>query len=259
LEYATIEYKEKGPVGIIFLNRPAKRNAINEAMGQELVDCLSRCAEKSSIGAIILTGKGAVFCSGGDIDAQEYFADSAKIKIKKLLNASLPVILEIRRIKKPVIAAVNGAAIGGGFGLALACDLILASKNSFFSSHYIKLGASPDAGLSYFLPRLIGDKRAAWLLFTGEVVSAAAAAELGFVNQVIDEVNLGEIAENLAVKLSGMARLAIGYTKELINLSRFGELEAHIEQEKQLLADLALTEDFKEGLTAFKEKRKPRY
>jgi len=259
MDYETITSSKKNRVATILLNRPDKRNAISETMGQELVDCLNRCEDDSTIKAIILTGKGSVFCAGGDIDASEFFADSPKLKIKRLLNAGLPAILEIRRIKKPVVAAVNGPALGGGFGLALACDLIIAAKSASFGSHYVLLGVSPDAGVSYFLPYLIGDKKAAWLMFTGEVVSAQGGYELGFVNQVIEDDRLLDAADNIAVRLSSMATLAIARTKELINRSWYAGLETHMEQEKRFMADLALTEDFKESLLAFREKRKPRY
>jgi len=259
MDYITISSSKQNRVVTILLNRPDKRNAISETMGRELLDCLNRCEDDSTVQAIILTGNGPVFCAGGDIDATEFFTDSPKLKIKRLLNAGLPAILDIRRIKKPVVAAVNGPALGGGFGLALACDLIIAAKTASFSSHYIRLGVSPDAGVSYVLPHLIGEKRATWLMFTGKVVSAQDGYELGFVNQVIEDDQLLEAANSIADKLSNMPALAIARTKELITMSRDNGLETQMEYEKRFMADLALTEDFKESLLAFREKRKPKY
>jgi len=257
MAYQTIEFKKKDNTATITLNRPDKRNAINEYMGDDLVDCITRCGEDPNIKAIILTGKGSAFCSGGDLDAEEFFSDSPQLRIKKLLNRALPVFNEIRKIAKPVIAAVNGPAIGGGFALALACDLIVAGRSSNFSSHYVLLAMSPDAGITYLLPRLLGDKRAAWLMFTGDSIDAQSAFEMGFVNKVVDDTKLLNEAEAMARRLSHSATEAIARIKELINLSWYGGIETQMEYEKQSMARLALTDDVKEAISAFHEKRNP--
>lgn len=257
MDYKTLISAKSDKVMTITLNRPEKHNAINETMGEELIDCLSVCDDDEDVRAIILTGIGKTFCSGGDIDANEILSGSPKLSVKKLLNAALPAFLEIRRIGKPVIAAVNGPAIGGGFSLALACDLVIAAQSAIFNSHYVLIGESPDGGLTYTLPRLVGDKRAAWLMFTGERISAQEGYEMGFVNKVVKDNELVNESNALANKLAASASLAIGKIKELINRSWHVSLENQMEYEKHLCCHLALTEDAKEALMAFQEKRMP--
>lgn len=259
MDYKTIKYAENANIAIITLNRPEKRNAINEAMIEELVDCINRCGENTNIRAIILTGSGKSFCSGGDLEGLGSFHALLHLQAKKFLNAGHPAFLEIRRLPKPVIAAVNGPAIGGGFALALSCDLIIAAKSARFNSQYVLNGWSPDGGMSYYLPRLLGEKRATWLMFTGEMIDAQKGYEMGFVNQVVDNDELLSEADALAKKLASSATLAIARTKELIHLSWHQSLETQMECEKQSLARLVLTEDSKEAITAFLNKRKPKF
>lgn len=259
MDYETIEYSETGNVATITLNQPQRRNAINEMMSEELVRCINYCDEDDNIRAVILTGRGKAFCSGGDLGAEDFFADSPQLRVKRLLNAAYSALFEIRRVSKPVIAAVNGPAVGGGFALALACDLIIAAESANFNSHYVRIGMSPDAGMSWFLPRLVGDKRATWLMFTGEVVDAQKGYEMGFVNQVVDDDRLLHEARSFAKKLASSATLAIARTKELINRSWQESLESQMENEKQAIARLGHTEDVQEAITAFRDKRKPRF
>ena len=253
MDYKTIKYDEHEKVGTITLNRPEKRNAINECMIEELVDCINCCGEHEDIRAIILTGGGKAFCSGGDI------VETPPPRAKKFLNALHSAFLEIRRVPKPVIAAVNGPAIGGGFALALACDIIIASRSARFNSHYVLIGVSPDCGMSYMLPRLLGDKRATWLMFTGEMVDAQKGYEMGFVNRVVEDDQLLNETNLIAKRLAESATLAIARTKDLINRSWHESLETQMEYEKQLFGCLARMEDHNEAITAFREKRKPKF
>jgi len=253
-----IKYTESENVATIMLNRPEKRNAINETMMEELLNCVNFCEENANIRAIVLTGNGKAFCSGGDLDEVELSTSSPCLRIKRFLNAGHPFLLEIRRVSKPVIAAVNGPAFGGGFALALSCDLIIASKSASFKSPYVSIGLSPDGGLSYILPRLLGDKRAAWLMFTGDAVDAREGYEMGFVNKVVEDNELLIEANALAKKLATSATLAIARTKELINRSWHESIETQMEYEKQSLARLFLTGDVREAITAFRDKQKPK-
>lgn len=259
MDYTTIIYTKSEKVATITLNRPEKRNAIDEIVGQELVDCLNRCNEDVDIRAIILTGSGKVFCSGGDLSPAGDPADSALLSTKRLINAAVPVISELRRVGVPVIAAVNGPAVGGGFSLALACDLIIAADSARFNSHYVLIGITPDLGLTYMLPRLVGLQRASWLMFTGEVIDAQKGYEMGFVNQVVKDSELLNEANVVARRLAAGASLAIARTKELINVSLHESLETQMENEKQGVARSTLTEDSIEALRAFREKRKPEF
>ncbi len=257
MEYQTIIFEKHEKIATITLDKPEKRNAVDEIMGDELVDCLIRCEEDSDIRSIILTGGGKVFCSGGDLNMSDFFSQSPQLGIKKLLNRSLPAFQEIRRISKPVIAAVNGPAIGGGFALALACDLVIASKNANFCSQYVQLGMSPDAGVTSLLPKLIGDKRAAWLMFTGEKIHVESAYDLGLINEITEQEALLTRANEMAERLANSATLAIGSIKKLINLGSQDGLETQMEHEKQAMSTLASTKDVKEAITAFSEKRMP--
>jgi 2-(1,2-epoxy-1,2-dihydrophenyl)acetyl-CoA isomerase len=259
MDYETIKCSESDNIATIMLNRPEKRNAVNETMIGELLDYISYCEENTDIKAIIVTGSGKAFCSGGDLDQMDFSHGSTHLRVKTFINAGHPLFLEMRRVPKPIIAAVNGPAIGAGFGLALSCDLLIASKSARFNSHFVLVGLSPDGGLSYLLPRLVGDKRAKWLMFTGEVVDAQKGYEIGFVNKVVEDIELLNEATSVAKKLASSATLAIARTKELINRSWYESLETQMEYEKQFQAGLVLTEDAKEAITAFRDKRKPRF
>lgn len=259
MDYKTIIYAKSDKVATITLNRPESLNAINVAMGEELVDCLHRCDNAPDVRAVILTGNGRVFCSGGDLKEARHLAELPSLAIKRLLNAALPAISELRRVGVPVIAAVNGPAVGGGFSFAMACDLIIAAKSARFNSHYVLIAQNPDAGLTYILPRVIGLKRATWLMFTGEIVDAQKGYEMGFVNQVVEDSELMNEANALAKRLAEGPTLAIARTKELLNTSLNESLETQMENEKQSMARLGLSEDSLEALNAFRDKRPPKY
>ncbi len=259
MDYKTIIFTKSDKIGTITFNRPEKRNAINVIMGNEMVDCLQRCEDDPDVRAVILTGSGSVFCAGGDLVETQNLADSWPLCIKKLLNAALPAVSELLRLGVPVIAAVNGPAVGGGFSLALACDLIIAAKRAKFSSHYVLIAQNPDVGLTYMLPRVVGLKRATWLMFTGEVVDAQKGYEMGFVNQVVEDSELLNEANALARRFAEGATLAIAQTKKLIYSGLNESFETQMENEKQSMAHLASTEDAGEAVIAFREKRRPRF
>ncbi len=259
MKYKTIECLKAGNVMTIRLNRSDKHNAINELMGAELVECFDTCEDEKDIKTIILTGNGKNFCSGGELDTKEFASTSPRLIVKRLLNAVLPALLEIKQLSKPVIAAVNGAAVGGGFSLAMFCDLIIAAESATFKAQWIINGMSPDGGISYMLPRIIGEKRAAWMMYTGDKIDAQKAYELGIVNQVVADNDLISAANSLAERLAGSASLAISNIKKLTNRAWNGNLENQLEYEKKLVADLALSEDLQEAVAAFLEKRKPKF
>jgi len=259
MKYDTICYDKSGSVATIILNRPEKLNAITTTMGEELLDCLMHCTRDPDIRALILTGKGKFFCAGGDILSVDDMADTRDLSVQKLLSSAIPVASELRKIPIPVIAAVNGPAVGGGFALALSCDLIIAAKNAKFSSQYVMLGINPDLGMTYLLPRIIGLKQATWLMFTGETVSPQKGYEMGFVNKVVEDSMLTDEVSKLARQLSESATLAIARTKELINLGLYESPETQMEHEKRVMSTLVLTDDCQEALRAFREKRTPKY
>lgn len=257
MQYEKILYEKRDQVATITLNRPESMNAFDTAIGQELVDCLSRCSEDADCRALILTGAGRAFCAGGDVrEMQASMGDRPQLLVRQLTIQLHAIISAIRRMNKPVIAAVNGAASGAGFSMALACDLVIAAEGTRFNSAYVLIGLSPDGGMTYFLPRLVGLQRANHLFFSGEFVAAEKGFEMGFVNQVVKEEELMETVYALASRLASAPTLAIAETKQLVNCSLSESLESHLENERQALARSAGTEDFKEGIGAFFEKRK---
>ncbi|MFQ5925514.1 MAG: enoyl-CoA hydratase/isomerase family protein [Dehalococcoidia bacterium] len=257
MQYENIIYEKRDQVATITLNRPQSLNALDPAMGQELVDCLIRCSEDADCRALILTGAGRAFCAGGDVkDMRASMEDSPQLLLKRLTIQFHTIVSDIRRMNKPVIAAVKGVASGAGFPLALACDLVIAAEGTRFNAAYVLIGLSPDGGLTYFLPRLVGLQRASQLFFSGDVVDAERGLEMGFVNQVVKEEELMEVAYALASRLASAPTLAIAEAKQLINCSLSESLESQLENERQAIARSAGTEDFKEGISAFFEKRK---
>lgn len=257
MEYKNIICQIKDSVATITLNRPENMNALDFATSQEFQECLTQLSLDSSVRALIITGRGRGFCAGGDVKGmKESLPDGGPLYLKKLTRYLHPAMASIRRMPKPVIAAVNGFASGIGFSLALNCDLILAARSARFNSAYILIGLVPDGGLTFHLPRLIGLHRANQLFFTGEQIDAQQALELGFVNQVVADEELMSTAEALARRLAQAPTLAIARTKELVNLSFHENLDTQMEHELQTISEMGKTRDFKEGIQAFFEKRK---
>jgi 2-(1,2-epoxy-1,2-dihydrophenyl)acetyl-CoA isomerase len=260
MAYETITCSKANQVATIALNRPQAMNALDFKMGDELLDCLLNLGDDPEVRAVILTGSGRAFSAGGDVRLFQQSLDKAPHLLLKRLTVPLhALIAEIRHMNKPVIAAINGFASGAGFSLALACDLIVAAESARFNSAYINIGLTPDGALTCFLPRLIGLQRASYLIFSGELVDARAAYEMGFVNRVVKDDELMKAVNELAARLAAAPTLAIARSKQLINQSILGMLETQMEQERQTIASSALTGDFKEGVTAFFAKRKAEF
>ncbi|MFH1484929.1 MAG: enoyl-CoA hydratase-related protein, partial [Chloroflexota bacterium] len=176
------------------------------------------------------------------------------------LNVKLQsIILTIRHMRKPVIAAVHGFAAGAGFPLALACDMVIAAESAKFNSAYVNIGLSPDGGPTFFLPRMVGIHRANYLLMTGDTIDAQTAYGMGIVNQVVSDSELMDAARKMAQRLASGPSLALARIKELVNQSFSQGLANQMERERQLIADSTRTADFKEGMTAFFEKRPPNF
>lgn len=257
MEYKTIIYGKKDNVATITFNRAERLNALDSTMTLELGDCISRCSEDGDVRAIILTGSGRAFSAGGDVKGMRAsLEDSPQLLLKELTLYLHSMISAIRRMNKPVIAAVNGIASGAGFSLVLACDLVIAAEGARFNSAYVLIGLSPDGGFTYFLPRLIGLQRANQLYLTGDVVDASEGLAMGFVNQVVKDEELMDAANAMAAKLASAPALAIAETKQLINRSFSESLESQLENERLAIARCGGSDDFKEGINAFFEKRK---
>jgi 2-(1,2-epoxy-1,2-dihydrophenyl)acetyl-CoA isomerase len=256
-EYKTIKYDIENNICMIVLNRPKKRNSISLELSEELNDLLIECSENDEVKVIIITGEGETFCSGGDLTA---IRDSADISyfLEKISKSYLQVLFKIRNIKKPVITAINGPAFGAGLGLILASDIRLAISNAELNTGFSRIGGSASAGTTYFLPRMIGIARATELLLLGETIKCDKAVEIGLVNRSYENIDeLMEETVKLAMRLSQGPTAALAKTKMLLNQSADNSLIPQLEAESNNLSLSGETEDLKEGLDAFIEKREP--
>jgi 2-(1,2-epoxy-1,2-dihydrophenyl)acetyl-CoA isomerase len=247
-------HKEHG-VGYITLNRPDKYNSFNREMAMELQEALDDCAGDDEVRCIYLTGAGKGFCSGQDLsEAINPSPEDFERLVSEHYNAT---ILRIRNVEKPVIAAVNGVAAGAGANIALACDIVLAAESASFIQAFSKIGLIPDSGGTYFLPRLVGMQRAAALMMTGEKVAAADAVAMGMIyKSFADDVFEAE-ARKMATMLAQMPTRGIGLTKRLLNSTYNHSIEGQLDMEMRTQVIAGSTHDFKEGVQAFLEKRKP--
>lgn len=255
VEYKTLILEEQDQVLKITLNRPESRNALDMEMREELSEVLDSVSKNPDIRVLILTGNGKAFCAGGDIKTMQVpFPPLAGRKRLKDLHVWLKTLINL---EIPVIAAVNGVAAGAGCNLALACDMIIASREAKFIQSFVKVGLVPDAAGLYFLPRLIGLSKAKELMFTGKAIDAREAESLGLVNKVVAAEQVGPVTEKLAKELAQGSGKAIALTKRILNLSLSSDLETVLEFEA-IAQDICFgTPDFVEGQKAFLEKRKP--
>ena len=247
--------EEKNNVLVVTLNRPEKLNCFNREMALQLISVLDKAENNNNIRAIIITGMGKAFCAGQDLSEA---IDPNGPGIKKIVGEHYnPIILKIRSIEKPIIAVINGVAAGAGANIALACDIIYASKSASFIQAFSKIGLIPDSGGTYTLPRLVGFNLASALMISGDKLSADDAKNFGIVYKVFDEENLMELSIASAIKIAAMPTKAIGLTKRLLNKTYTNSLEQQLLLEKNLQIEAANTVDYKEGVNAFLEKRSP--
>ena len=247
--------EEKNNVLVVILNRPEKLNCFNREMALQLITVLDKAENNNNIRAIIITGMGKAFCAGQDLSEA---IDPNGPGIKKIVGEHYnPIILKIRSIEKPIIGVINGVAAGAGANIALACDIIYASKSASFIQAFSKIGLIPDSGGTYTLPRLVGFNLASALMISGDKLSADDAKNFGIVYKVFDDENLMELSIASAIKIAAMPTKAIGLTKKLLNKTYSNSLEQQLLLEKNLQIEAANTSDYKEGVNAFLEKRSP--
>jgi 2-(1,2-epoxy-1,2-dihydrophenyl)acetyl-CoA isomerase len=252
-ETLTIEYKEK--IAYITLNRPERLNSFDMKLGIELYDALKKIATDNNIRAVILKGTGKGFCGGGDV--KEMYESQEKSKfLRELTKAIHKCVIEIRSMEKPVIAAVNGHAFGAGLSLALACDIIIASKDVKLGTAFIGIGLAPGCGTQLFT-RPIGYQKACEYILTSKVFSPEKGMELGIINKVVEQKDLESAVEEFADKFRKFPPVAVGKAKMLINKSYENDMVSHLELESITASKSAGTNDFNEGVSAFVEKRKP--
>src|ERR1700704_160058 len=239
-------------------NRPHAGNALDLAMAKELMAVSLRCENDPAVRAVLLQGAGNTFCVGGDIKA---FAAQSELSgyLRQITSYLHLAISHFARMNAPVIAAVQGAAAGGGFSLAISCDLVIAAEPATFLMAYSKIGMAPDGGSTYFLPRLVGFKRALELALTNRVLSAREACEWGIVTEVVRAESLAARAEELAASLAQGPTGAFGAAKRLLHSGWNQSLETQMELESRAIADAGGNAEGKEGIRAFLEKRKANY
>ena len=252
-----IQFKKIGAVGKIILSRPDKYNSFIREMALELQKILDKCSSDETIRCILITGAGKAFCAGQDLKEA---LDPEGPKIEQIVREHYnPIILKIREIEKPIIAAVNGVAAGAGANVALACDIVVAAKSASFIQAFSKIGLVPDSGGTYFLPRLIGLPKATAIMMTGEAISAEKAESLGMIYAVYEDSEFETSAMKLADTIGSMPTKGLGYTKKLLSLTFNNSLEDQLILEAETQALSANSEDHKEGIKAFLEKRTPQF
>jgi 2-(1,2-epoxy-1,2-dihydrophenyl)acetyl-CoA isomerase len=242
-------------VAHITLSRRQSGNALDLEMAEQLMAAALRCEADQSVRAVLLKGAGKSFCAGGDV---KVFAAQKQLPhyLREITSYLHLAVSRFARLDAPVIAAVQGSAAGGGFSLAISCDLVIAAESATFLMAYTKIGMAPDGGSTYFLPRLVGLKRAMELTLTNRVLSAREACDWGIVTEVVPAENLAARAESLARSLAQGATSAFGSAKRLLHGGWNQTLETQMELESRAIAEAGGTADGQEGIRAFLEKRK---
>jgi len=260
MSYETIIWEQTGRVGRLTLNRPQTLNAWTAEFGRELRQVLAREAARASVRALLITGAGRGFSSGADLKAGFGLAADHVPDIKKqLTDVYHPVIAAVRGLAKPVVAAVNGPAMGIGCSLALACDLVMAAESAYFGLAFVNIGLMPDGGSTAFVPPAVGKARAFQMALLGERVPARQALDWGLINWVYpDDRLLGE-ADALIERLAAGPTRSYASSKRALNKFIYGDLDAQLELEAELQHALGRSKDFGEGVSAFVEKRVPRF
>jgi 2-(1,2-epoxy-1,2-dihydrophenyl)acetyl-CoA isomerase len=248
-------------VATLTLNRPGVLNAFNDRLLADLTSALRDAERDAEVGAVVVTGAGRAFCAGQDLQARRAIFERGEVPHlgTGLRERYTPMILRIRTMEKPVIAALNGVAAGAGCGLALACDIRTAAHTASLSLAFARVGLACDSGTSFFLPRLVGLGRAMELAFTGDPVGAEEAERIGLVNHVYPADELSARTHELAERLANGATRAIGLIKRDLNRAIAVDLETALDYEAYQQEIAGRTADFREGVMAFVEKRQPRY
>lgn len=245
-------------VAELTLNRPDVLNSFHLDMAREVQDALEQAVSSEEIRAVLLTGAGRGFCAGQDLAAVPLGDDAPLPDLAETVRAQYnPIILTIRELPKPVVCAVNGVAAGAGANLAFACDIVLAATEASFIQSFSRIGLVPDSGGTFLLPRLVGHARASGLVLLGDRLAATQARDWGLIWDVVEPAELMTKARALAAHLATQPTKGLGLTKQLLNASLLNDLPTQLELEARLQAEAGWTDDFFEGVRAFREKRKP--
>lgn len=247
----------KNQVLYLTLNRPEVFNSFNKEMALALQNELDAASNNENVRAIVLSGNGKAFCAGQDLaEATDPNGPSLNDIVRLHYNQ---IILKIRTIEKPVIAAINGVAAGAGANIALACDITIAKESASFIQAFSKIGLIPDSGGTFYLPRIIGFQKASALMLLGDKVSATDAEKLGMIYKVVSDEEFEEVVNTTAETIASMPTKGLGLTKRALNKSFESSLEQQLEWEAVIQTEAGQTYDFNEGVQAFLEKRKPEF
>ena len=255
MNYTSIRFDIRDNVAYITLNRPEAANSLNQEMGNDLMRAAIQCSEDPVVRAVVITGVGSVFCSGGDLKEFAAQGENLPYHLKEETTYLHAAISRLRRMDAPVLAAVNGTAAGAGMSLTCACDIVIAAESARFVMAYTRSGLTPDGSSTYFLPRIVGLKRALELTLTNRLLSAKEALEWGIVTRVVPDAELLTQTHALAVQLAAGATKALGAAKRLLETGCTETLETQMEHESQAIAAMAHTTDAMEGIAAFLAKR----
>ena len=258
MEYRSILYRKEGGKATITLNRPRALNALNEETLDDLLSALRLASEDAEVKVLILTGAGRAFCFGADVSVFNRRKDpSAQQDTYLLLPKAQEIIRLLTGMPKPTIAALNGFATGLGLDLALACDLRIAVERAKLAEAFISMGLVPDGGGTFFLPRLVGLAKAAEMIFTGEPLSSAEGERIGLINRVVPAEELVKATQKMADKLARSPLLALGLAKQVLWKNLQGDLNSALEIEAQSQRTCLASEDHREAVQAFLERRAP--
>ena len=261
MNFETVQYELAGSVATVTMNRPDALNALSLQLSLDLRAAIERAvADRARV--IVLTGSGRAFCSGGDLREMRAMGEregNIEAFLDSPLKALHEVILLIRETPVPFVAAVNGVCAGAGTNFALACDLVVAAEDATFNEAFVRIGLSPDCGGTFFLPRAIGEKRAAEAFMLGGSIDARRAEQIGMINRVVPAADLLQEASKLAAQLAAGPTGSYGRIKRMLNAAYSNDLRAQLDLEAECQLESGRAEDFKEGVTAFFEKRAPQF
>jgi 2-(1,2-epoxy-1,2-dihydrophenyl)acetyl-CoA isomerase len=259
-DYQNIIYSSDGGVARITLNRPERLNSFTDAMHADLRDALARVKSDASLRALLLTGAGRGFCAGQDLSEREVPPGMEAVDIGATIERNYkPLVLTLRALPIPVVCAVNGVAAGAGANVALACDIVIAAKSAIFIQAFCKIGLLPDAGGTYFLPRLVGLARARGLALLGDKLSAEQAAQWGLIWKCVGDSELSATVEAMLQQLAAAPTRALAATKAALDAAAGNTLKAQLDIERDHQQALGRSDDFREGVAAFRAKRPPRF
>jgi len=257
---SSILVSQEAGVLTITLNRPDRLNAFNPEMHQLLRKALERALDEPEVRALLLTGAGRGFCAGQDLSERNVEPGAASIDLSVSIGSHYnPLVRRLRALPKPIVCAVNGVAAGAGASIALACDIVLAARSASFVQAFSRIGLVPDSGGTYFLPRLVGSARAMGLALLADKLSAEDAERWGLIWKVIEDAKLLEEARALATQLAAGPTKGYGLLKKALNASHGNSLDAQLDLERDLQREAGFSEDYREGVSAFLQKRAPQF